>query len=323
MVFLRRLLFSFFPLIALCAGLETTAALLARVSARVELPPEQADRPLPNRATSGQRPGRTIACLGDSWTFGVGVRPEEAWPGQLSALLPKSAPQSVVNLGEPGATPLRAARVLTHWMRKSNPNLIILLVGANPDPIESAEAGATHNPLLRMRPLLHHLASYKLLVQVIARAQVRGESLLVNEAYAQTQRFVRGPGAEGSVPPEQARSYAQRARDIRDNLARIDSLATAAGAELLLLTYAVPTGEAEPPRAGHRDANKALLVAAKELGRPILDLEELYSRHAVNADDMLNDPSRLPGQPYSDLHPNARGYHLYAQEVAAWIQANP
>lgn len=323
MLSLRRVAFSLIPLILLCAGLETGAALLARVSTRVELPPTQLDRPLPNRATVGQSPGRLIACLGDSWTFGVGVRQEEAWPEQLRALLPKSPPQHPVNLGEPGATPLRAARVLTHWMRKSDPDLIVLLIGANPDPVESAEAGVTHNPLLRMRPLLHHLASYKLLVQVIARAQVRGESLLADETYAQRQPMQRGPGAEGSVPLDQERSYAERARDIRDNVARIDSLATAAGAELLLLTYAVPTGEQEPPRAGHRDANKALRVTAKELGRPILDLEDLYTQHQVNADDMLNDPNRLPGQPYSDLHPNAKGYQLYAQAVAAWILANP
>lgn len=318
---LRRLLFSVLTL--LCAGLEGAAALFADQARRVELPAAQHNNPLPNRAEGGVGGGPTLLCVGDSWTYGVGVRPEESFPAQLSALLPKEPPTKVINLGEPGATPLRAARLLTQWMRLNTPARIFLLIGTNPDPVESDAVGATANPLLRLRPLLRHLASYKLLVQVVARAQVRSESLLADERYAQRGNFVRTPGAEGSVPAELERCYAQRLRDVHDNLVRIDALASAADAQLVLLTYAVPVGEPEPPRAGHRDANRALRATARALGRPLIELEDLYTRHGLDADLALNDPRREPGQPYSDLHPNARGYSLYAQEIAAWLAENP
>jgi len=76
----------------------------------------------------------SILCLGDSYTYGLGVKKSQSYPMQLEKLLSKNIPGKnimVVNCGRPGMnTPVLADRTedLLDFYR---PNVVLLMIGIN------------------------------------------------------------------------------------------------------------------------------------------------------------------------------------------------
>ncbi|MBF0136299.1 MAG: arylesterase [Magnetococcales bacterium] len=82
-------------------------------------------------AASQDKDPPTILCLGDSLTAGLGVSREESYPALLETRLrERSFPHRVINAGVSGDTTAGALQRLD-WTLRSNPVLVILVIGAN------------------------------------------------------------------------------------------------------------------------------------------------------------------------------------------------
>lgn len=81
------------------------------------------------------RPGarERVLCVGDSHTYGGGVRAEEAYPAQLQRFLDDAAPRaySVMNRGVPGFTTTQVLHRLPQWIADLDPTIIVVIAGAN------------------------------------------------------------------------------------------------------------------------------------------------------------------------------------------------
>ena len=137
---MRRLLYALIPLALLFGGAEL-AALGMRVTEQELRRPPPIDEP-------------HIATVGDSWTFGFGVEPVESYPSQLAKLVE----MPVANLGEPGANPRVALKLLRGWPHR--PEVLVALIGANP-PNEGAHS---------KRPPASRVALFRFAEQVVVRA---------------------------------------------------------------------------------------------------------------------------------------------------------
>jgi hypothetical protein len=81
------------------------------------------------------RPGaaQRVLCVGDSHTYGAGVRAEEAYPAQLQHFLDDAAPgvYAVMNRGVPGFTSTQVRRHLPQWIAELEPTIVVAVAGAN------------------------------------------------------------------------------------------------------------------------------------------------------------------------------------------------
>ena len=76
-------------------------------------------------------PPPRIVAFGNSITAGLGVRPQEAYPGQLERWLrSKGFHYEVINAGVSGETSAGGVRRV-EWILKSQPTVVILELGAN------------------------------------------------------------------------------------------------------------------------------------------------------------------------------------------------
>lgn len=69
-----------------------------------------------------------IACLGDSFTFGLGVREEETWPVVLQRILELHFPDGVevMNFGFPGYTTVNELKCYRKIVRPFRPDVVVL-----------------------------------------------------------------------------------------------------------------------------------------------------------------------------------------------------
>lgn len=115
-----------------------------------------------------------ILCLGDSFTFGVGVQKGYSYPEQLEKMLNQNSQQHfiVYNAGVPGSNSSYIAKHLEANIKKYNPDIILLLTGRNNN---SNFADSNYflfldkNPktyLYRADAFLSHLKIYKLLKMI-------------------------------------------------------------------------------------------------------------------------------------------------------------
>lgn len=79
------------------------------------------------RVVPGQPGGGSIACLGDSLTFGWGVGDGEAWPARLQERIGRP----VRNLAVPGYTSWQGLRVLEEEALPSRPEVVLVSYGVN------------------------------------------------------------------------------------------------------------------------------------------------------------------------------------------------
>lgn len=308
----RRLLYAFVPLLLLLAGVEAVCGVLARSLDRSLPPAALKTSPLPQRAVlEGSPEALYVVCVGDSWTYGFGVAEQEAYPAQLQQRLGEE--RVVVNLGNPGASPIRAARALTSYLYRAPADVIVYLAGSN-TPLNTITLQDRQRPapLRAMRPLLRHLALYRILSQGMARGRVLSDPYL--QDWRQDEDKER-------LSVDEATWLESALESTRANMARMADLAETHGAELLVLTYGLPRELADTPVGEDYRfplLNETIRQAAAANGLPLVDMEARYQAADLGAEALLYGTERLtPGT--LDLHPNALGYALYAEAVADWI----
>ena len=98
-------------------------------------------------------PKQRILTIGDSFTFGWGVRDADTWPAQIQALLNDRAPGNfqVINAGFPGCTSFQARKAFDGWIQEHKPSMLILLLGRN-DNRRALATDESVYPYLRRKP---------------------------------------------------------------------------------------------------------------------------------------------------------------------------
>jgi lysophospholipase L1-like esterase len=312
----KRLLLGLLPVALLMAGVEAGARLVGQAvmsSRQAEIPtierPERSQR----AAQVDQEAELRVWCVGDSWTFGVKLPPEGAYPGQLQAVLRQEhgLQAQVFNLGSPGATSYRAARMVRSKLGLLPADLIVLQIGANQDVLNFEDDPDSGGALVwTLRSWLRRLASYRMLVQVVARGRVlSGDNL-----YDLDEQI------DGQPLPLRDDKPTLR-RTLGANIGRIHDMALMTDAQLLLLTYGLPAPFLEHCTQSEHLANGWIREIAAERGLPLVDMGQLYLERDVPVSTTLR---ALDGASCakSDPHPNEEGYGIYAREIASWIVAN-
>ena len=106
--------------------------------------------PAASHYSTGER--RSVLCVGDSWTHGMGstVPAKYSYPAVVEGLLSEETGDAwhVVNAGRPGRDSREALQTLPSQLERFDPNIVVVLVGTNdywttPDPLQvGAEAEA-------------------------------------------------------------------------------------------------------------------------------------------------------------------------------------
>ncbi len=75
---------------------------------------------------------RTVLCVGDSVTFGIGAPRELSYPAQLQNLLNESYPRQykVINRGWPAQNTAQILMRLEDWLKEFQPAIVTILIGA-------------------------------------------------------------------------------------------------------------------------------------------------------------------------------------------------
>ena len=83
----------------------------------------------------GRRPGvLRIACIGDSWTFGMNVNQDQTYPARVGALLTQQSPPAgveVMNFGILGYTSFQGLQLLKTRVLDLQPDVVIIGFGMN------------------------------------------------------------------------------------------------------------------------------------------------------------------------------------------------
>jgi lysophospholipase L1-like esterase len=83
---------------------------------------------------AGNAGANVVYCIGDSFTYGQGVRPEEAWPQVVGRLLDETLPgraPRVRPLAEPGRSSSVAVMEVANALKAGDARLVLILAGWN------------------------------------------------------------------------------------------------------------------------------------------------------------------------------------------------
>lgn len=271
-----------------------------------------------------------VWAVGDSFTFGQGVAPEEAWPRVLGGLFEEdgSGGREVRVLAAPGASSSLLARVLAERFQAGDRGLFLILAGWNAndgDFAAHAEARSAPVPWTTKLDLwLQGSRLYKVAKQALT---YRGRTLELADVRIVPQTI--------EMSLYDFRAYQEIALD---NLRTIARLCRAAeGVSCVFLTY--PHQELPPNPYTRTEYYHALF------GRtPLAEKDYLVEDRApgeIAIDAVIRHAGELEGVPVIDLqpafdrsevrplflddlhHPTPAGHRLIAETIAAAIRAAP
>jgi lysophospholipase L1-like esterase len=185
-----------------------------------------------------------IACLGDSWTFGMPVSEDQTYPARLSSWLGElhsgaEAEYDVQNFGVLGYSSFQGLRLLRNRVLAAGPDVVVIGFGMN----DSEVAGYRDQDIVRTAPpsitarlkdlptkAAAHLETYKLLRYAALTASFRqrpiGEYLTAQaDRHAQGNADYDALGEWTRVPPP----------DYESNVREMVRLIRAQGGEVVLL----------------------------------------------------------------------------------------
>lgn len=241
-----------------------------------------------------------IATLGDSSTFGLGVREAEAWPRRLEqALGDRGVAAEVLNFGVIGFTAVQGASYYAGRVRGYRPDVVIAAFGAVNEQVTAPGGNTDASRIVRLRTPAHRV-----------RAAL--------DRFA-TFRWLDGLLSAGKAPPEPPPSTDDWKRrvplaDFEVALRQLATLVREDGAQLVLVS---------PPRRRDTEVtapltrlySEALARIAQGLGLPLVDVRAAVRREeevdGAAAGDGAGSPWFVDG-----WHPSPAGHQRYADEVA-------
>ena len=245
------------------------------------------------------------AALGDSVTFGFGVREEEAFPEVAAARLAARAggrEMEAVNAGVPGFTSLQGLRHLESRVLPLRPDLVTVLFGWNDGWRTAVPDAAWIGRLGGLRSVAES-----------SRAFAFGR-----RAFGFLRRRLGSPSAPSPRPTLPRVSPGE----FEANLRAIVEAARRSGAEPLLLTLPASFGPDRPPEAYFRED---WTVPREELEPLRLRYAEAVRRAAAATGAILVDCAvEVPSDPrlfFEDgYHPNAAGHGAIAERILEAIE---
>lgn len=263
-----------------------------------------------------------VLCIGDSYTFGLYYRPEEAYPGRLELLLNAGTEAGsgghrrwfVENSGIPAQNSAQMAARLPEQLDRLKPKVVVVLAGFNdrwnfapPSRAATTTVDRAHDGSWIDQWVLVKFVRLVLANEPAAVA-LDGKTRLAQF----TESHIEVAGDEGDNAID-IRKTGQRLVDeehyvaVATRLREMVAVVRAAGALPFLCSYPSPEPHYEPP-------SRAAADVARETSVPFVDLRTLFARELEHA---AYESLLIPG----DRHPTDRGYWRMAVAVAAAMQA--
>ncbi|MDX1385481.1 MAG: GDSL-type esterase/lipase family protein [Thermoanaerobaculia bacterium] len=240
-----------------------------------------------------------ILSVGDSYAWGYGVRPEDAYPDRLARQLRRLEPDrsfEVINWSRPGWNSWE------EWLSLRDSEIDwkadLLLIGFvlnDAEPTSMSERGPLHRGAARRGPGTWLSRELYRVSRLYARLFEAAENLRQRRA---VDAFYRGlyEGESWEQAQEALRKIRRRVRH-RDG-------------SMALVVFPV-----FDPRLAHdypyADLHGIVADAGRSLRIPTLDLLPAYAGM---------DPRRLAVEPFSDPHPNELAHRIAAEAIAAFLQ---
>ena len=245
---------------------------------------------LSRRSAGGSSAQKVLACYGDSWTFGLGVSEDAAYPAALRRAMPAAGlgHWQVLNRGVPGfGVEKTAARITDDFNGGMRADLILLLVGMNDVATAARVAGHETVPAQRTA-VLQHSAAYRVLKSLV---------LSVRQRYA--------PSWESAAPNMPSDAFEDRLKSLLAAVARQKTRA-------VVLNYPLPVDPKAPQLLIRGDLDllsAAQRRAAQSRNVPWVDLQPLF-------DQMPGDGPWLNNYL---THPNDLGYAMMAASLLSIV----
>jgi len=231
-----------------------------------------------------------VLCLGDSITFGWGVRYEEAYPTLLADLLREALPGQeihVLNASCSGYSIHQGFEMLRRRGLRYRPDVVTIWFGWNDSTVWDGMTDAEHGRLFLRKHLLNFSATYRVLSYLLRR----GEHESVTE-----EREQRDTGLPRMPPAD----YEARLREMVE-LARDNEISPGRGARVVLIQGCYR----DQLRSARRDEGrfepdayqKTVAEVAKQLDVPMLSVCDALHQAGASKKDFLDsghlDPDGL------------------------------
>jgi lysophospholipase L1-like esterase len=233
-----------------------------------------------------------VLCLGDSITFGWGVRYEEAYPTLLAELLHEALPGrevQVLNAACSGYSTHQGREILRRRGLKYRPDVVTIWFGWNDSAVWDGMTDAEHARLFVRQHLLSYSATYRVLSYALRRNVHKSVKKERKKAQARLER----------MPPL---DYKARLRDMVE-LARGSEISRDGdrGARVVLIQgcYVEQLRVARKRRGRFRpdDHQKAMAEVAEQLNVPMLSVIDALYEAGVGEEVFLDmghlDPTGL------------------------------
>lgn len=231
-----------------------------------------------------------VAVLGDSTTFGYGVRDDESYPAVLQTTLAvrdRSREYEVLNFGVAGYNTADEAAVLAHKALRFRPDVIVVGYNLNDPDAESQMPLHAH-----FRPQAwwesFHLARYVAAVARRPRFKELGYDDPIHYWHAEG-------GANWAV--------------VEDGFRRIAELADGADIPVVVVIFTVGPPTESPETYAMRDVHDQVAREAIENGFDVIDLSIEYAR--LTASGLVTQ--------LSHDHPNVLGHRAAADAIADYL----
>ncbi len=254
------------------------------------------------RVFDGEAPKVRLIAVGDSFTYGHGLKPGDPWPRQLEGLLNAVCPDrfEVLNCGIGDTDVAATTHLFMTELQGLEPNAVIYGWYLN-DPIQSLSFAEAHRRTMSdSREQARHIPDRYISVGWEEVSGWRRWSALYDLVHEKLRQRSTGRGSLDWINGMYGERNAEGWAKSQELLALIDKTCRSKGARLHVVIWPmlIDLGEAYPLASAHR----AISEACKRLGIPCLDLRPA-----------------LRGRPLKRmiLHPEDRHPSTWACTVAA------
>lgn len=267
--------------------------------------------------TLARRPGtKRILALGDSWTFGAGVPPEDVWPEQLERLLGGPATIDVLNTGVSGYETYHEAFYYRNDLQKFEHDLV--LVGFYPlnDVHDKASGYEREKALHDLHPLLYDLYKFPkrlMITQVYSQWRKARKIKKRAERYAQLHQHAGSPFEGEEDWTELYTDEYHGWQVVKESLRSIGETARACGVKGAVVLFPDLRDLRRYSTYCHPRVAPKLAEAVAAAGLELIDLEPDFRPYAGREVEV----SGVPGS----THPIGAGYGVIARAVAREIAA--
>ena len=229
-----------------------------------------------------------VHCYGDSWTYGLGVAPQAAYPAVLEQALDQAnfGPVRVVNRGVPGAGIEKVGELVrTDLAAKRPPDVVLIWVGVNDRPAFSKRVARNSPRDQQKENPFETLATYRVLRHLVLSFRRQ-----VTPSMDRADTGLDGPYFE-------------------DRLTALVADVKAQGSVPIVLGYPLPVDPVRPQelvRNGLDVLKIAKRRAADRAQVSFVDLQPTFDRHTGDG----------PWLPIFMTHPNEQGYAMIAAALA-------